>query len=103
MPPRSLDLGRVQRRAGAGRDERDHLLAADRVRPADDRRRGDARVLEQHLLDVAGEDVHPAADDEVLLPVDQPEVAVGVEAADVAGVQPALGEGRPRSVSGSFQ
>ncbi|HET8607657.1 MAG TPA: hypothetical protein VFL66_11605 [Gaiellaceae bacterium] len=44
----------------------------------------------QRLLDLAREDVVAAADDQLLQPVDEVEVAVAVEAADVAGAQPAV-------------
>src|SRR5258708_6544856 len=70
-------------------DEGDHLLAVPRVGPADNGGLGHRRVLEQHLFDIAGVYVQPAADDHVLLAVDDIEVAVAVHAADVAGVQPA--------------
>ena len=92
-------LGPGQARGGEGqqlvggdrsphRDERDHLLAQQRVRPADDRCRGNCRVQQQHVLDVARVDVEAAADDEVLAAVHHHQVAVGVDVPDVAGVQP---------------
>src|SRR6266487_1737039 len=83
------------------RHEGDHLLAVERVRPADDPRHRHGRVRDQRLLDVPGEDVEPAADDQVLLAVDHPQVAVLVEVADVAGMQPAAAQrlrGRLRRV-----
>ena len=49
-------------------------------------------MAQQHLLDLARIDVHAAADDQVLGAVLQREVAVRVEAADVAGVQPAAAQ-----------
>src|SRR5258708_2520518 len=84
------DLVRGGRGAPAQDDKRDHLLAVPRVGPADDGGLGHCWVLEQHLFDIAGVHVQPAADDHVLLAVDDIEVAVGVHAADVAGVQPAV-------------
>ena len=80
-----------RRRSGAvgGHHEGHHRLAPLRVGPADDGGGPDAGVAEQRLLDLPGVDVHPPADDQVLGPVPQREVPVGVEAADVAGVQPA--------------
>ena len=59
------------------------------VRPPDHRRGDDVRVGEHRVLDIPRIDVDAAADDQVLEPVDDVEVAVGVEPADVAGVQPA--------------
>src|SRR5262249_21164598 len=50
----------------------------------------DAGVAEQRLLDLPRVDVHSPAYDQVLGPVPQREIPVGVEAADVAGVQPAF-------------
>ena len=62
-----------------------------------------AGVLVEHPLDLGARDVLAAGDDHVLEPVDDEEVAVVVEHADVAGVEPAAG-GTPRAVaSGSRQ
>src|SRR5512132_1449429 len=71
-------------------DERDDLLAVDVVRPADDPSRRDGRVLQQRRLDVPWKDVEAAPDDQVLLAVDDVDVPVVVEAAQVAGVEPAV-------------
>src|SRR5512132_2016048 len=71
-------------------DDRDALLAVDVVRPADDARRRDGRVLQQRLLDVPWKDVEAAPNDQVLLAVDDVDVPVVVEAAQVAGVEPAV-------------
>ena len=48
---------------------------------ADDRNRGHGGMLVQRLLDLSRIDVVPAADDQVLLAVDDVVVAVGVDAA----------------------
>jgi hypothetical protein len=54
-------------------------------------------VLEQNLLDLARIDVRAAGDDHVLGTVLQRQIAVGVEGAEVAGVQEAaLERGRAR-------
>ena len=62
-------------------------------------------VLVEDLLDLARVDVVAAADDELLLAVDDEEVAVLVDAADVAGAEPAVGVdrlgGRLRAASSS--
>ena len=49
----------------------------------------DTRVGVEDLLDLARVDVISAADDEVLLAVDDEQVAVPVDGGDIAGVQPA--------------
>src|SRR5262249_52189151 len=49
-------------------------------------------MLEQRLLDIARIHVHAAADDHVLLAVDDAEVAVSVLAGDVARIQPAIAQ-----------
>ena len=77
---------------GAQLDEGDDLLAVQLVGTTDDAGGCNRRVLEQRLLDVAREDVEAAADDQVLLPVDDAKVAVGVEEAEIAGVQPTVAE-----------
>jgi len=69
--------------------ERDHLLAVLLVRAPDDGGSDHVGVLHQHVLDVAGVHVVPAPDDQVLDPVHDVQVAVLVEPAHVAGVQPA--------------
>ena len=47
----------------------------------------------QHRLDLGGRHVLAAGDDDVLHPPGEEEVAVGVAAAEVAGVQPAVADG----------
>src|SRR4051812_173673 len=83
-------VARRQGRAGSQLHERHDFLPHLLVRPADDARADDVRVLEQRLFDVARVDVDPATDDEVLDPIDDVEEAVGVEVPDVAGVQPSV-------------
>src|SRR3954451_17699311 len=48
----------------------------------------------QRLLDLARVDVVAAADDQLLLAVDEEQIALFVEAADIAGRQPAVGVDR---------
>ena len=86
----SDDLRLVDARPGSGNDEGDGLFAHDRVGTADHSGLGHARVRLEHRFDLAGRDVLATADDEVLLAVDQHEVAVVVEVADVTGPQPAV-------------
>src|SRR5262249_60410173 len=58
----------------------------------DDDRLADVRLELQEVLDLLGRDVLPARRlDEVLLPVGDAQKSVGVELADVAGVEPSLG------------
>jgi len=61
------------------RDECHDLLPMLLVRPPDNSGRGHGRVLEQGVLDVAGVDIEAAADDQVLLAVDDEQEAVLVE------------------------
>src|ERR1700676_4330167 len=78
------------------RREDDHgvdLLASNLVRAPDDRRSLDRWVLEQHILDLTRIVVLAAADDHVLLAVDQKEEAVVVAVPDVPRVEPALSVG----------
>ena len=49
---------------------------------------------EEDLLHVAGHDVVPAPDDDVLGPAGDPEETVDVEVAEVAGVEPPIPPGR---------
>src|SRR5699024_904495 len=63
----------------------------------DDRGLEHRSVLVQDALDLGAGDVLTARDDQVLQPVDDEEVAVGVAHADVAGVEPPARErGRGR-------
>src|ERR671930_1155831 len=78
---------------GRQRDERDDLLAALWVGSADHPGHRHLGVLAQRVLDVPREDVEPAPDDEVLLAVDDVDVAVLVQVADVAGAQLAVDYG----------
>ena len=85
--------GEVRRgrcRAACGRT-RSRVLAEPGVGRGDDRDLGDARHAHEQLLDLGRADVLAAADDDVLLAVGDREVAVGVEHADVAGHEPAVG------------
>src|SRR5262249_56407122 len=82
-------LGRPPR-PGLERARRAHLLAQRVVRDPDDRGLGDTRMLVQRLLALPRVHVEPAADDQVLLPVDDVEVAVVVLPAHVAGPEPAV-------------
>ncbi|TVU48510.1 hypothetical protein EJB05_08148, partial [Eragrostis curvula] len=76
-----------------GDDEGARRLAPARVRHGDDGGVADGRVAEEHLLHLLAADVLPAADDHVLGPVLDLDVAVGVDHADVAGEEPAALEG----------
>ena len=55
-----------------------------------------ARVAQQQVLDLGRVRVEAADDEHVLDPADDAQVAVGVEGAEVAGVQPAVGVDRGR-------
>ena len=86
----ALQLVGVERLALLQHDRGAHLLAELVVRHADDGRLLDRRVLVEHLLDLARVDVVAAADDQVLLAVDDEEVAVLVHLGHVAGAEPAV-------------
>ena len=77
--------------AGAGGDDvGDRDLAGVPVGAADGHCAADAGVGQQRLLDDPGVDVVAAADDEVLGPAGEVDEPAGVDAAEVAGVQPAV-------------
>src|SRR5262245_24344001 len=73
-----------------------HLLAELRVREADDGGLCNSRMLVQDLFDLPRIDVVATANDQVLLPVDDCEVAVLVDPAYVPGAEPPIGDGRGR-------
>ncbi len=79
-------------RAGLQRDERDDLLAVRAVGSPDDARDLHRGVPSSASSTSRGIDVEAAADDQILLAVDDEQVAVVVEIADVAGVQPAVAQ-----------
>ena len=83
----SSGSGRVP---GRGDDECGDLLAEPGVGHADHRRLEHVRVLVQRLLHLARVHVVAAADDHLLLAVDEKQVAVVVDVADVAGGEPAV-------------
>ena len=78
--------------AGARHDDGGDGLDPARVRDAEHGRLGHRRVRVDDLLDLARGDVLAAGLDHVLLAVDDVEVALVVEDAEVAGVQPAVAE-----------
>jgi len=69
-----------------------HALAPLEVGNANDRRLGDRRVLEQHVLNLAGRQVLATPHDHVVDAALHEQVTVGVEIAGVAGVEPAVGQ-----------
>src|SRR5581483_9250250 len=79
-------LGDRDRAAGVDDHGGGHDLAEVGLGPAADGHLPDGGVLEQDVLDVGGGDVLAAADDEVLQPAGDEQIAVGVDVADVAGV-----------------
>src|SRR5262249_13826947 len=87
------DHRRVARRRGVGPtgDHRHHRLAEIGMLDADHRALADAGHLVDHAFDLLGIDVEPAGDDQVLGAADDREVAVGIEAADIAGAEEAVG------------
>ncbi len=79
------------------RDEQRHEV---RALVAVDHRLGDLRPLGQQALDPRRRDVVAAGvDDDVLLAIGDAQVAVGIDLADVAGVQPAVADASRASPS----
>ena len=68
----------------------DRQFAGVGVRASDRRGHGDGRVRLQRVLDDLGIDVVSASDDELLLASRQPEIAVCIPSAEIAGVEPAF-------------
>ena len=88
------------RRWLAGRDDhRHHDLAPLVGRLAHHRDLGHRGVREQHVLDLARVHVEAAGDDQLLGAPDDAQVPVGVELADVAAAEPAVGGERARVAS----
>src|SRR6266508_6711058 len=81
-----LRVGRVGPVGGddEGGDDLAPLLGGD----ADHRDLGDARMLQQQLLHLAGVDVVAAGDDQLLAAAFDTQVAALIEAAEVAGAEP---------------
>ena len=67
-------------------------MAEPLVGRADDRDLAHAGMAREHVLDLERVDVLAARDDHVVEPAVEPEVAVLVEPADVAGVVPAVAD-----------
>jgi hypothetical protein len=80
---------KVDVRTRTGQHEGTHQFAQPRIRGRADGRLGNAGMPDQKVLDLAGGDVLAAPDDDVLLAVGDDQVSVGVEAADIAGPEPA--------------
>ena len=80
---------------GVGHDDRDQIRPA----VAEHHRLGDLRGQRQRAFDPQWRD-HVAAGilDEVALPIGDVQIPVGIEMADIAGVQPAIGQRARRSL-----
>src|SRR5215208_1281400 len=90
-------LLRIRRGSGTGDDESHDLLTPARRRRAHDGRSAHGRVLLESRFDLAREDVQAAGDDHVLAAARDGDRPVrGVLPRDVAGAEPAVGEGRLR-------
>ena len=79
-------------RACIADDDRDDALAPAIVGDADHRHLAHARMTREHVLDLEWVDVLAARDDHVVEPPVDPQVAVAVEMAGVAGVIPAVAD-----------
>src|ERR1019366_3995708 len=80
-----VELLRSDLSAGPRDDQREGGLAPSFARDTDDGDLGDARVRREHGLEVGGVNVEAARNDDVLLPVEQIQKAVFVEATEIAG------------------
>src|SRR5262249_30794355 len=69
------------------------FLAQFPLRDSDHRGLGDGGMLVEDLFALARVHVVPAADDQVLLPVDDEEVAILIDPGQVTGTEPAVGDG----------
>src|ERR1035438_3817488 len=81
--------------AGAQLHDRGDPLAPFLVGQSDDRAVLHGRMGQQHLLDFGGVDVEAAGDDHVFGAVDDEQVIVVVEVADIPGVVPSVPGGFP--------
>src|SRR5205814_7922687 len=88
----SVELGLANLSAGLRDDERHDLLAPVAVRAAHDGDLSYGRVRQQYLLDLARVDIAATGDYQVFGAVFQRKKTVGIEAADVARVQPAAAQ-----------
>ena len=75
--------------AGPERHEGHRLLAEDQIGLPDDRGLEHRGVGVEDVFDLLRVDVLPAPDDQVLDPVDQGEITVVIEPADIPRMQPA--------------
>ena len=92
----SMISRRLDRRTGLEHDERLRDFAEAFVGNADHGDLRDARMAQHQVLDLGGIRVEPADDEHVLDAPDDAQVAVGVDRAEVAGVQPTVGVDRGR-------
>ena len=84
----------VEREPRAGDHDRADAFAQRRVGGGDHRHVRHRRVRDQQVLDLPGGDVLAAADDDVLEPVGDRQVAAGVDPPDVPGPEPAAWQER---------
>src|SRR5690242_410155 len=70
-----------------------HLLPQLVVGHGEGQRLGDAGMIHQHLVDLAGRDLLAAAIDDLLEAPADGEIALGIEEAEIAGAEPAVAEG----------
>ena len=80
-----------RRLAGAQDHPRGHRFALARVGDTRDADFGDCRVCRDHLFDLARPHLKAARLDQILLPIDDEEISVLVQIAEIACVQPAPG------------
>ena len=88
---------------GLRRDDRDDAFAEIAVRRADHRRFLHAGLLVEQHLDLLRIDVVAARDHQVLGAADDRDIAVGIDLAEIAGDEEAVGRNSSRVFSGMFQ
>src|SRR5216684_1855397 len=89
----SDDVGRARRLTGLQRENGLDLFAVTFVRHADDRRFGHRGMRIEDFFDLARVDVESAAQDHVLLAIDDEVITLVVARGDVARVKPSVLQG----------
>ena len=91
---KSADVALARDAALAQHDRGGDLLAELVVRHGEGDDLGDRRMIHQHVVDLERRDLLAAAVDDLLEPAGDAQIAILVEHALVAGVEPAMREGR---------
>lgn len=79
-----------RRGIGGGDDEGGDLLAPFGVGETDDADGGDGGVVEEEALDLGRINILATSNDNIATSLDEPEITILIEIADVAGVETAI-------------